>query len=115
MGKSPYTNNCIVASMTVVAHSFHRCKGKSQLPNGLGIQYGFRKIFLPLLERVFDVIRTKASDCLSSSAARLCRLPKQEPLCGIVKREISKKPVTDNNVPDAPTDTPKEKKDDLPF
>ena len=28
---------------------------------------------------------------------------------------IGKKPVTDNNVPDAPTDTPKEKKDDLPF
>jgi len=26
---------------------------------------------------------------------------------------IGKKPVTDNNVPDAPTDTPKEKKDDL--
>ena len=28
---------------------------------------------------------------------------------------IGKKPFTDNNVPDAPTDTPKEKKDDLPF
>ena len=28
---------------------------------------------------------------------------------------IGKKPVTDSNVPDAPTDTPKEKKDDLPF
>ena len=28
---------------------------------------------------------------------------------------IGKKPATDNNVPDAPTDTPKEKKDDLPF
>ena len=28
---------------------------------------------------------------------------------------IGKKPFTDNSVPDAPTDTPKEKKDDLPF
>ena len=62
--------DCIFLPLPSEDIFFSLCKGKSLFPNGFGIQCGFREIFLSLLERVFDVIRTKASDCLSSSSAR---------------------------------------------
>ena len=67
----------IIMYFPLIADSYHwpsediffsLCKGKSLFPNGLGIRYGFRKIFLSLLERVFDAIRPTPSDGLSSSS-----------------------------------------------
>ena len=124
------------------------------------------KSSFPFGERVFDVIRTTPSDCLSYPSTFRKHHKKKRPdgkeqilaeyftkgriltIQGNVKIDqwegkdgtphaqlrvhakyidflnIGKKQeganaaanaATDNNVPDAPTDTPKEKKDDLPF
>ena len=71
--------DCIFPPLPSEDIFFSLCKGKSLFPNGLGIQYGFHKIFLSLLERVFDVIRTKASDCLSSSSTFVWHREKKSP------------------------------------
>ena len=36
-------------------------------------------------------------------------------ICIMMKEAVLANATTDSNVPDVPTDTPKEKKDDLPF
>ena len=41
------------ATLDRLHHSFYRCKGTSLFPNDLGIQCGFRKIFLSLMVKEY--------------------------------------------------------------